>query len=198
MAARERTLRLTDPNAMRALAHPLRLRLLRLLREQAPLTGAELAELVGESSAGVSYHLSVLARHGFIERDARPGLTRRHKPWRATFDTITTETEDSSGVILESAEGAFLTAVLTDSRHQQDAYLQRSRELAEVWQDAAVFQHASLLLLPAEVDALSAEVRAVIERLDRDRRDESVTDATAARVSVSFVAVPAVSPREPA
>ena len=84
----DRLLDVRDPLALRALAHPLRVRLLRLVREHRPVTGARLAELVGESTASVSYHLSVLARHGFIEPDPAPGPTRRHKPWRTTFDRL--------------------------------------------------------------------------------------------------------------
>jgi hypothetical protein len=47
-------LELTDPRQMRALAHPLRLRLLGLLRMDGPATASTLAEEVGESPARVS------------------------------------------------------------------------------------------------------------------------------------------------
>ncbi|MGZ4614304.1 MAG: helix-turn-helix domain-containing protein, partial [Actinomycetes bacterium] len=60
MPGPEHTLDVSDPRALRALAHPLRLQLLRLVREHRPVTGARLAELTGESSASVSYHLSIL------------------------------------------------------------------------------------------------------------------------------------------
>ena len=69
----DRTLDVADPIRLRALAHPLRLRLLRLLREHQPATGAQLAELTGESTASISYHLATLAKHGFVEHDPAPG-----------------------------------------------------------------------------------------------------------------------------
>src|SRR5205085_2756191 len=51
------SLELTDPGALRALAHPLRIRLLGLLREDGPGTATTLARVVGESTGDTSYHL---------------------------------------------------------------------------------------------------------------------------------------------
>ncbi|WP_078591764.1 helix-turn-helix domain-containing protein [Streptomyces megasporus] len=70
-----------DAEALKALTHPLRIRLLGLLREDGPATATELAERTGESSASTSYHLRVLARHAFVaEAEHRDGRERR---WRA-------------------------------------------------------------------------------------------------------------------
>ena len=75
---RENQLELTDPRAMRALAHPVRIELLRLLRE--PRTATECAEAVGESPQSCSYHLRTLAKYGFVERaEAANG---KERPWR--------------------------------------------------------------------------------------------------------------------
>src|SRR5689334_10789603 len=56
-----------DVKAIRALAHPLRLRLLDLLRFEGPSTATKLAGLVGESSGATSYHLRMLAQYGYVE-----------------------------------------------------------------------------------------------------------------------------------
>jgi DNA-binding transcriptional ArsR family regulator len=53
---------LTDARTIRALAHPLRLRMLDLLAERGPLTATRLSEYVGESPANCSFHLRTLAR----------------------------------------------------------------------------------------------------------------------------------------
>ena len=58
---------LSDPRAMRALAHPPRLDLLELLFAEGPLTASECAARVGDSPASCSYHLRQLARWGFVE-----------------------------------------------------------------------------------------------------------------------------------
>jgi len=58
---------LTDPKALRALAHPIRLALIGLLRTQGPLTATRAAELLGESSASTSFHLRQLSKYGLAE-----------------------------------------------------------------------------------------------------------------------------------
>src|ERR1700730_15563204 len=82
-AAKGRTVtRLTDPRALRAYAHPVRMALVGLLRTEGPLTATRGAELLGESSGTCSFHLRQLARYGLVEEAG--GGTGREKPWRAT------------------------------------------------------------------------------------------------------------------
>ncbi|MFI5531882.1 helix-turn-helix domain-containing protein [Kitasatospora sp. NPDC051853] len=70
-----------DADALKALTHPLRIRLLGLLRRDGPATASELAAATGESSASASYHLRVLAKHAFVrEAEHRDGRERR---WQA-------------------------------------------------------------------------------------------------------------------
>ena len=75
-------LELRDPGALRALAHPTRVRLLGLLREQGPGTATTLGRATGASSGETSYHLRVLAQHGLIEPAQRQGRGRE-RWWRA-------------------------------------------------------------------------------------------------------------------
>src|SRR4051812_14770407 len=63
----EPAIQVTDVRALRALAHPLRNRLLGLLRLDGPATASRLARVVGESSGATSYHLRQLAAYGFVE-----------------------------------------------------------------------------------------------------------------------------------
>ena len=78
----ERSIELTDPRAMRAYAHPVRMALIGLLRTQGPLTATQAAEQLGESSGTCSFHLRQLAKYGFCEEAG--GGRGREKPWRAT------------------------------------------------------------------------------------------------------------------
>jgi DNA-binding transcriptional ArsR family regulator len=189
-----RVLDVTDPMALRALAHPLRLRLLHLVRDQQPVTGARLAELAGESTASVSYHLSVLARHGFLEPDPAPGPTRRHKPWRTTFDAMRITSHEGPGrPPVETAEGALLASLLAQAREQQDAYLAGDAGVTDDWQDVGVFQLTRLTLTAAEVDRLAEEVQAVIDRYRPADAPGTPPDGRA-RFAVSFVAVPTAAP----
>jgi hypothetical protein len=77
----------TDARVLRALTHPLRLRLLEEIAfaDTAGSTATELAEKVGESPANCSWHLRQLAKYGYIEE--APGGHGRERPWRAVIAT---------------------------------------------------------------------------------------------------------------
>jgi DNA-binding transcriptional ArsR family regulator len=60
---------LTDPQAMRALAVPLRLTLVDRLRREGPATAAELSARVQEEPEAVEAHLRELERFGFVEAE---------------------------------------------------------------------------------------------------------------------------------
>src|SRR3954468_23979916 len=71
---------LTDPKAMRALAHPVRLALLEAVARADTLTATEAGERVGESPANASFHLRQLAKYGFVEEVE--GGTGRTGAWK--------------------------------------------------------------------------------------------------------------------
>ncbi len=69
----------------RALAHPLRLRILRLCLDEA-LTNRELADRLNEQPATVLYHVRTLVRTGFLRREVERRGRRgaREVPYRST------------------------------------------------------------------------------------------------------------------
>jgi DNA-binding transcriptional ArsR family regulator len=69
----------------RALAHPLRLRILRLCLDEA-LTNREIADRLRQQPATILYHVRTLERTGFLRRDAERRGRRgaREIPYRAT------------------------------------------------------------------------------------------------------------------
>ena len=71
------------PAALRALSHPLRIRILDLLPSHGPLTASKLGEIVGESSGSTSYHLRQLAKHGLV-REVEGKGTARERWWERT------------------------------------------------------------------------------------------------------------------
>jgi predicted ArsR family transcriptional regulator len=76
------SVRLTDPRALRAYAHPTRMALVGLLRRDGPLTATQASQVVGESVASCSFHLRQLAKYGLVEEAG--GGRGREKPWQAT------------------------------------------------------------------------------------------------------------------
>jgi DNA-binding transcriptional ArsR family regulator len=74
---------ITDPSALKALSHPLRVRLLATLREIGPATATELAKLLDTDTGSTSYHLRMLARHGFVEDASGERRHPRERRWTA-------------------------------------------------------------------------------------------------------------------
>lgn len=87
----------TDPRAMRALAHPVRLRLLGELRVRGPQSVGMLGELLDEPPGSVSYHVGVLARHGFVVEAPERARDRRERWWRAAARTTSLEPAEAHG-----------------------------------------------------------------------------------------------------
>lgn len=86
MPAPERDVRkLTDVSALRAVAHPVRQRLIEdVLSVKQPVTATEAAAQCGITPSAMSYHLRMLEKHGMAERvDSADG---RERPWRKTAD----------------------------------------------------------------------------------------------------------------
>ena len=77
----EDAITLTADN-LKALAHPLRVRVLGLLRTYGPATATTLAGQLELSSAALSYHLRQLERFGFIVEDTERG-DQRDRWWKA-------------------------------------------------------------------------------------------------------------------
>ena len=80
-----RELRLTEVGAMRAMAHPLRMRILGSLRIDGPATSAMLARRLDTDSGQTSHHLRQLARFGFVVEapELGKGSHGRERWWRA-------------------------------------------------------------------------------------------------------------------
>lgn len=153
--------RLTDPKALRALAHPMRLTLLRLLRTEAPITATRAAELLGESSASCSFHLRQLAKYGLAEEAG--GGHGRERPWRATA-MLTDVPEVTGDPELAAAAQLFRSVVL--ERHFEGAtrWLNARASEPEEWQRAAQFNDLMLYLTAPELEELSQGVQALHER----------------------------------
>ncbi len=155
---------ITTKKALHALAHPLRLRLLGLLRLDGPATATTLARRVGESSGSTSYHLRQLAAAGFIEEASDLG-TRRERWWRARHQ----QTSWSPARFLDSAEARRddLTVRRELLRLQQvvlEQWLAEETAWPVEWVEAAAASDHVLDLTAEELLSLKKDYLALIER----------------------------------
>lgn len=143
--------------AIRALAHPLRLRMLDLLRFNGPSTATLLGRTMGESSGSTSYHLRQLARHGFIEEV--PATRSRQRWWRYCERPVTLKDEALAG-----GGRRILAELLTREAHALDGFLADTARAPE-WDDAAFFRARALRLTVGELDEIRVTIEAVVGSL---------------------------------
>jgi len=153
-----------DPRNLRGLAHPLRLRLLGLLREEGAATASKLAARTGESSGATSYHLRQLAEFGFIEEDRSRG-TARERWWRAARPS---SYFDEAALSAEPIVGAeFLRAVATAQAERTHRWIKASPEAPEAWRGAGTLSDWALDLDAGQARALATEIEELIARYPR-------------------------------
>ena len=175
-----------DAAGLRALAHPLRVRMLSRLRSYGPATPSMLARDLGESSGATSYHLRQLLAHGFVVEDTERG-TRRERWYRSAhrsthFDLhLDDETRAYGGEYLRAVARAYAERMLryTDSVETlEDGY---GPEWREVWDLSDV----KLDLSPDDARALTTELGGVLARF----RERSRPGAHGARAVVAQIQV---------
>lgn len=154
------SIQLTDPRALRAYAHPIRLTLMGLLRRSGPLTATQAGDRIGESAASCSFHLRQLAKHGLVEEAG--GGRGRERPWRAT--AIATEWP-AGGPDPETAEaGAMLSRVVVEGYFEGAVeWLGRRREEPAEWSENAVLSDHILYLTATELEEIGTRMRAVLD-----------------------------------
>lgn len=173
--------RLDDERVLEMLAHPVRLRLLGLLRSEGPNTASGLARRVGESSGVTSYHLRRLAGAGLVEEDPERG-TRRERWWRSGHEGTTYSPADFLGS--PQAHRASVSLRREVNRWQQrllDQWLAEEQDWDKAWVGAADSSDDVLTLTPDQAAALSAEIWEVVQRYQRLGRD-SAAEPDAGRV----------------
>jgi predicted ArsR family transcriptional regulator len=146
-------MRIRDPKAMRALAHPLRFDLIELLARIGPATAAECARRLGTSQASCSFHLRQLAKYGYVE-EADPGDDQRKRPWRLV-DTDQSWSAEEHPVAARELERVFIER---EAVRLLDHIAERDR-LSEEWRRASFFGGVTAPMTPAELETFREAVR---------------------------------------
>jgi DNA-binding transcriptional ArsR family regulator len=172
------------PEQIRAMVHPLRMRIVDALRDEGPLTATRLGELLGESSGAMSYHLRVLAEAGVVEEEKELGNARDRWWRRATLLYVPTDAEDPAGRAVELSARHLHLSRDEEALHQ---FVDRMDELSTEWRGAAFTGNFTLHLTAEEVFDFGLEFLQRIEELRRAPEDRA---PDAKRVSITFRALP--------
>jgi len=150
-----------DGRSLRALAHPLRLRILDALRFDGPSNSTRLAKLVGESTGTVSWHLRQLAQYGFVEDETECG-NNRERWWRAASRKEVVHTSELNGAAVSSV----LEELLRWSFGRVGQYLHE--DWPEPWRAAGtVTEWTELRLTADQLRELTGRLTGVVEEFLR-------------------------------
>ncbi|HTP20599.1 MAG TPA: helix-turn-helix domain-containing protein [Solirubrobacteraceae bacterium] len=171
---------ITDPRAMRALAHPLRVALLDAVRRDGEITATRAAELLDESPGNMSWHLQTLAKYGFLEETGEG--RGRSRPWRAAgdsrrFETGLTDLETAAAT--EALERTFVERAFDQLRE----WWSRRLTYPVKWRRAAFMTDNLRYLTAEELAEAMTEVLAIYDRYaDREQPEQRPAGAVPVRL----------------
>jgi DNA-binding transcriptional ArsR family regulator len=156
----EGVVQLTDPRALRAVAHPTRLKLMSLLRRFGPLTATQAGERIGESPSGCSFHLRSLAKWGLVEEAG--GGRGRERPWQATASGTEWPARGPSEEVNEA--GDLLTRVVVERWFEQALqWVDRRHEDTQAWTESAIVEDRMIAVTAAELDDIDRRIGEILE-----------------------------------
>ncbi len=153
-----------DAAAVRAFAHPLRVRLFYLLDADGPATASGLAAKVGESSGSTSYHLRQLARHGVIVEVQGRG-TARERWWQTNPAGFTVRGHRlRADPATAAAADLLLTEFVRQRLDESQAWLDEALTADPGWVEASRDHRRVMVLTRSELARIGAEIEEVVER----------------------------------
>jgi DNA-binding transcriptional ArsR family regulator len=186
--------RLQDPGALRALAHPARLLVVDELYQGSERTASELARITSLTPSAMSYHLRALERWGIVER-GDPREDGRVRPWRAAGRSLTWDSKMS--VSAAAAQDVIAGGVLEQLRDAFRRWTAAEPGESESWREVPSLRRSFLWLTDEEAHAFLSEVDKVVKKHLRGRDAEQHPEGTR-RVLYLMGFVPTVGePTEP-
>lgn len=162
--APQRTERVLDAGALRALAHPLRVKIYDILSQYGAQTASSLAERLGESSGSTSYHLRALAKQDLIREVTDQG-NGRERWWERPVGGVSFANAEAiktpSG---RAATQIVMTEAMRNRQEQLLEFIERGLMDGESdWQEGSMISTATARLTPQQSKELSERLMAIID-----------------------------------
>ncbi len=172
---------------MRALAHPLRWKLLEVLDLESQATAAQCARIIGESHSLCSFHLHQLAKYELVEQVAT--TSRRDRPWRLTHKnlSIMTEPADQPDKV---AIRALRSLIANREMELLETWIQRQFDYSEEWRSASMVSRTQIWLTPEELHEVRQALLDIIVKLERGKPEGAARDVTARPVRLLLAGYP--------
>ena len=162
---------ISDAQTMRALAHPVRMELLDLMRREGEITASRAAEALRESPGNMSWHLQTLAKYGFVEETGQG--KGRSRPWRLVVrdNSFSVDIDDpAAGTAGEVLVNQFVARAVEKQRR----WLAERGTYPKQWREDGAFLSGNVTYLtPKEVTHIAEEIVAIFQRYaERDEPDK--------------------------
>ncbi|MEV0385637.1 helix-turn-helix domain-containing protein [Nonomuraea sp. NPDC050643] len=171
---------ITDSRVLAAMAHPVRRRLLDLLKVEGPATASVLSEHTGEAVGNISHHLRALATAGLIEEAPELARDRRERWWRRTTHTLCWSSADFAG---DAAGEAIAQAAESLNLERQSGHIRRwadqPQDVQAQWPLGPFSAEGWLRVTDEELSQFAAEMTRLIDRwAERELPDDGQERAT--------------------
>jgi DNA-binding transcriptional ArsR family regulator len=191
--------RITDPEALKGLTHPLRRRLYDQLAHFGPATVSTLADQLDADPGQVSYHLRELGKRGFIEEAAELARDRRERWWRPVRGSVSWSNTGFADPADRAMADTLYQQIVADQFARLARYNAERDSWPQEWVEATTASNSHLRLTPQELRGLAEELNEVIRRWrdvggagesDRDVRPDERPDDGRKNVFLFFHAFP--------
>ena len=182
--------RVVDMESLKALAHPLRVKILDTLSTYGEFTASGLAERLGESSGATSYHLRQLEKHRFV-REVEGKGTGRERWWERVPGGIRIDGPKAEATPTERAASRLVlrewmnnrSVVLNDFLDNGDAVL------TPEWLEATMISMSNLHLTLEQTKELSQRLESVLDEFVDAYRGQRVPGSRAIQAHLNVFPV---------
>jgi len=181
MAEPELRRTITDPAALDALAHPVRLDLLSFLMSHGAATASECARAVDDNPSNCSYHLRVLAKHGLVE--SVESADGRERPWRATITGLSLDLDSDDPSVVAGASAMLEASIQLDYQLAREHVRRRDR-IEGAWRDVDAHAQYGLRVSPDELRSIVERIDAIVRPYIAATRADAPEDAAIANLSL--------------
>ncbi|WP_327001928.1 helix-turn-helix domain-containing protein [Dactylosporangium sp. NBC_01737] len=154
-----------DSRVLAAASHPLRRRLMDVLKVEGPATASILAARTEQAVANVSHHLKVLAGAGLIVEVPERARDKRERWWTLASAALRwSESDFADDPVGQAVASAAASINLDRQVGLVRAWHAAPEEQRAVWDDSAFSTDKWLSMTPDELAAFERELQGLVDR----------------------------------
>lgn len=156
---------LADLEQLKAMAHPLRVKLFYALISEGETTASRLAEILKVSPALVSYHLRQLSEQGFVDEVTNRDGDLRKRWWKSTGRGFTFSMSDFDGQPEAQSAARLLGQATIDNQIEKlHEFYEKTEGWSAEWLKAAFSSDSVLRLSPSQLADMHREIEDVVAK----------------------------------